>query len=68
MVMHIQTQPIQFFTVFGSYVIEGTADYSPLKSGRSDRQDYCNAEEMKSADALPEAARHCNQHQYAMAA
>jgi hypothetical protein len=66
--MHIQTQPTQFFTVFGSYVIEGDAGYFPLKSGRFDSQDHCNAEKMEPAGALPEAARHCHQYQYSMAA
>jgi hypothetical protein len=28
--MHLQTQPTQVFTVFGSYVLEGDREYFPL--------------------------------------
>jgi hypothetical protein len=66
--MHLQTQPTQVFTVFGNYVLEGNADYFPRNSGRSNSQDLCDTEKMKSVDALPEAARHCQQYQYSMAA
>jgi hypothetical protein len=30
--MHLQTQPTQVFTVFGSYVLEGDGDYFPRRS------------------------------------
>lgn len=66
--MHLQTQPTQVFTVFGNYVLEGNADYFPRTSGRSNSQDLCDAEKMKLAGALPEAARQCQQYQYSMAA
>jgi hypothetical protein len=66
--MHLQTQPTQVFTVFGGYVLEGNGDYFPLNSGRSNSQVLCDTEKMESAGALPEAARHCQQYQYSMAA
>ena len=66
--MHIQTQPTQVFTVFGSYVFEQHRDDSPLNSGQSNSQDRCDTGKMESADALLEAARHCQQYQYSMAA
>jgi hypothetical protein len=55
--MHLQTQPTQVFTVFGSYVLEGDGDYFPLNSGRSNSQYRCDTGKMELADALPEAAR-----------
>jgi hypothetical protein len=66
--MHLQTQPTQVFTVFGNYVLEGNPDYFPRNSGRSNSQHLCDTEKMKSADALLEAARQCEQYQYSMAA
>lgn len=66
--MHFQRQPTQVFTVFGSYVLEQHGDYSHLNSGRSNSQHLCDTEKMESAGALPEAARHCQQYQYSMAA
>jgi hypothetical protein len=32
--MYLQTQPTQVFTVFGSYVLEGDADYLPRRNAR----------------------------------
>ena len=66
--MHFETQPTQVFTVFGNYVLEQHGDYSPLNSGRCNSQDRCDTEKMESAGALAEAARHCQQYQYSMAA
>jgi len=66
--MHLQTQPTQVFTVFGNYVLEGNADYFPRNSGRSNSQDLCDTEKMKSADALLDTARQCQHDQYSMAA
>ena len=46
--MHFQTQPSQFFTVFGSYILERQEDCLPVNSARPNSQDIRYPEKMSS--------------------
>ena len=54
--MHLQTQPTQVFTVFGSYVLEGDADYFPRRSA-TETMPYPQPEFRLMTDALTSSAK-----------
>jgi hypothetical protein len=56
--MHLQTQPSQFFTVFGSYILERQGDYLPVNSARPNSQNIRYPEKMRSVGALDQNINH----------
>ena len=55
--MHFQTQPSQFFTVFGSYILERQEDCLP-ESARPNSQDIRYPEKMSSVAEQGENIHH----------